>query len=149
MIESKIENDLKKAMLAQDKSLISALRNIKATILNKKIELNNRADVLDDKIIIELLSKEAKKRQDSADLYIQGDRPEKADAEIYEKKIIEGYLPEQLSSKELEEIIDKEISLQGKDIAKLGSIIQAIKLKTLGQADLSSIAKIIKEKLTK
>ncbi|MCL5112898.1 MAG: GatB/YqeY domain-containing protein [Patescibacteria group bacterium] len=147
MIESKIENDLKNAMLDHNQELVSALRNIKATILNKKIEIKQRTKNLDDDIVIELLAKEVKKRQESADLYLKGGNLQKSKAELYERKVIENYLPEQLSDLQLSEIINQEILNQGKDPAKLGSIINAVKLKTIGRAETSVIARITKDRL--
>ena len=148
MLEQQIEQDLKTALLGGDKERVSALRNIKSVLLNVKVNTGKRDSGLDDEEVIVLLSKEAKKRQESADLYVQGGDQNRANAELAEKKIIEAYLPAQLSEEEITSIIDavmQENDLHGK--ADMGKIIGAVKEKTKGTADGSVIARLVKDKV--
>lgn len=149
MIELKIEEDLKKAMLAKDSSLVNALRNIKVAILNEKIKNGSRGQSLSDEDVIILLNKEVKKRQESAELYLQGGSKSRSDAELYEKEIIEGYLPPKISEEELDELIIQEIKTLGDDKKNFGTIIKNIKLKTSGRADGSIIAQKVQQKLNR
>src|SRR5689334_8443872 len=112
-IKSQVEQDLKTAMLAGDKTLVSTLRGLKSAILNEEIASGSRDTGLPDDKVLQILGKEAKKRQESADLYTQGGNQEKATAELQEKEVIQKYLPAQLSDDEIAKLIDEEISSTG------------------------------------
>ena len=146
MIETQLEQDIKTAMLAGDKERVLTLRTLKSVLLSAKVAGGTRDDVLPDTEVIALLSKEAKKRQESADLYKQGGNNVKAEAELSEKAMIETYLPAQLSEAEISVIIDEVLAAMG-DKAALGPVIGHVKAKTNGAADGALIAKLVKEKL--
>ena len=110
MLEERIDQDIKAALLAGDKITATTLRGIKATLLNVKVASGKRESGLSDEEVLPILAKEAKKRQESADLYSQGGNQAKADAELTEKKLIEGYLPAQLDENELKGVIDEVIA---------------------------------------
>src|ERR1044072_4362165 len=106
MLKERLDQDLKKALLAGDKVLATTIRGLKSVVLYAEVAKGAREQGLSDEEIIGLFAKEAKKRQESADLYRQGGSPERADAELAEKKVIEGYLPAQMSDDELSAVID-------------------------------------------
>lgn len=149
MLKARIDQDLKSALLAGDKVLATTLRGLKSVILYAEVAKGSRDKGLSDDEVVALLAKEAKKRQESADLYKQGGNEEKADAELAEKKIIEGYLPQQLSDDELMIIIDTAIQDLGvSGPSGMGQVIGAVKQKTAGQADGARIAKLVNERLS-
>src|SRR5690348_5859158 len=113
MLKSRIDQDLKTALLAGDKVLATTLRGLKSVILYAEVAKGMREQGLPDDEIVVLFSKEAKKRQESADLYKHGGNEEKAAAELEEKKVIESYLPAQMSEEELSKIIDQTIKELG------------------------------------
>src|ERR1700760_670366 len=124
MLEQRIEQDLKKALLSGDKDTVSTLRGLKSTLLYAKVAANKRDSGLTDEEILPLLAKEAKKRQESADLYVQGGSQERADAELREKALIETYLPKQLSEEEIGKLIDEAIgSSNASGAAAMGQVI--------------------------
>lgn len=149
MLKARIDQDLKAALLAGDKVLATTLRGLKSAILYAEVAQGSRGQGgLSDDEIVALLSKEAKKRQESADLYKQGGNNEKAEAELAEKKVIESYLPQQLSDDELIGIIDatiKDLGVSGP--SAMGQVIGAVKQKTAGRADGARIATLVKERL--
>lgn len=148
-IKQQIDSDLKAAMLGGDKVLTTTLRGLKSVILYAEVAANLRETGLPDNEIIVLFSKEAKKRQESADLYKQGGNDEKAQAELVEKTVIEGYLPKQLSDEELILLIDSAISeLNAEGTQVMGQVIGLVKQKSQGQADGGRIATLVKEKLS-
>jgi uncharacterized protein YqeY len=148
MLEERIERDLKTALLARDAQKVSTLRILKSVFLNVKVATGTRDTGLDDKQVVSLLAKEARKRQESADLYIQGGDQARADAELAEKAIIEGYLPTQLSEADITSVVDKVIAETGASgQASMGQVIGLVKQQTQGAADGSVIARITKEKL--
>src|SRR5437868_1714262 len=128
-------------MLAGDKTLVTTLRGLKSAILNIEIEKGSREQGLTDEEVIQVFSKEAKKRQESADLYTQGGNQEKADAELTEKVVIEKYLPAQVSQDELAAAIDqiiKDTGVQG--MQAMGQVIGAVKQQFGASADGSTVA---------
>lgn len=148
MLEEKIEQDLKAALLAKDAERVSVLRGLKSVLLNVKVAEGKRDSGLKDDEVQAVLAKEAKKRQESADLYKQGGDEERAGAELAEKAIIEEYLPEQLSEDELAGLIDEAIAATGaKDQKDMGKVIGMVRSKAGAGADGAAIARITKEKL--
>ncbi|MET0779310.1 MAG: GatB/YqeY domain-containing protein, partial [Candidatus Saccharimonadales bacterium] len=89
MLKQRIDQDLKVALLGGNKVLATTLRGLKSVILYAEVAKGVRDEGLGDDEIITLLAKEAKKRQESADLYEQGGSPERARLELDEKTVIE------------------------------------------------------------
>jgi uncharacterized protein YqeY len=147
-LEQQIEQDLKAAMLGGDTQRVSVLRGLKSVLLNEKIAKGTRETGLSDDDALSLISKESKKRQDSADLYVQGGAQDKADAELAEKAIIDSYLPAQLSEEEISKLVDQAIAVTGASgPADMGKVIGAVRAKAGASADGGVIARIAKEKL--
>ncbi len=148
-LEARISQDLKAAMLAGQKQDVLILRGLKSSLLYAKVAgSDNREEELPDSAVIALLARESKKRQESADLYIQGGSQDKADAELKEKALIDAYLPAQLSATELERLVDSVIAeLQASSSADMGKVIGAVKDKAGPTGDGAVIAKLVKEKL--
>lgn len=148
MIQDQITKDLKEALLQGDKFKATVLRGLKSTIGYAEVATRKRDSGLEDKEIITLFQKEAKKRQESADLYLKVGDQERADKELAEKKIIEVYLPEQLSEDEVVEHVNTVIAeLGATDSKAMGQVIAGVKTRTGGAADGAVIARITKERL--
>ena len=147
-LKQQIEQDLKTALLAGDKELVSTLRGLKSAILYAEVAKGSRDEGLGDNEIIQVLAKEAKKRQESVDLYIKAGSPERADKELAEKTVIEKYLPKQISEEEIGKLIDAaEESLGKANSQNMGQIIGSVKAKAGVNADGSTIARLVKERL--
>ncbi|OGL29587.1 hypothetical protein A3D14_01735 [Candidatus Saccharibacteria bacterium RIFCSPHIGHO2_02_FULL_47_12] len=146
-LKQQIDQDLKQAMLAGDKMLVTTLRGLKSAILNEEVAKGVRETGLPDDDIVNLFTKEAKKRQESADLFKQGGNDEKASQELAEKEVINNYLPEQMSEEDLAKLVDVAIASMGKDPAKMGQIIGAVKQKAGAGADGAAIASLVKQRL--
>jgi uncharacterized protein YqeY len=148
MLKQRIDQDVKRALLGGNKVLATTLRGLKSAILYVEVAKGLREEGLPDDEIIQLLAKEAKKRQESADLFKQGGNLEKAEAELTEKAVIEAYLPKQLSDDELTAIVDGVIADLGVSGPQaMGQAIGAVKQKVGAQADGGRIAKLVKERL--
>jgi uncharacterized protein YqeY len=144
----RIDQDLKSALLAREELRVSTLRGLKSAILYAEVAEGAKESGLAEDKLIAVLSKEAKKRQESADIYEKSGEPERAEKELSEKKIIAKYLPEQLSDDELEKLVDKAIAETGaSDARSMGLVIGKVKTSAGGQADGARVAKIVKEKL--
>lgn len=149
MIKQRLQDDVKAAMLAGDSLRLETLRGLKSAILYAEVAAGKREEGLDDEEITTLFAKEAKKRQESADLYVQGGSQDRADKELHERAIIEEYLPEQMSEAELAALIDAVIDqVKPQGMQQMGQIIGQVKAKVGNAADGSVIARIVKEKLS-
>ncbi|MES2970946.1 MAG: GatB/YqeY domain-containing protein [Patescibacteria group bacterium] len=147
-IKQQIDQDLKTAMLAGEKTLVTTLRGLKSAILYVEVAKNAREEGLPDPEVVDILGKESKKRQESADMYIQGGSQERADAELTEKKVIEKYLPAQLSEEEIGQLIAEVIAQTGAtDMSAMGQVIGKVKELSKGSADGAVIARLVKDKL--
>ena len=117
-----ISNDIKEAMKAKDKGRLETLRNVKKVFLEAKTAPGAN-DVLTDDTALKLMQKLVKQGKDSAESYTNAGRPELAEAEMAQVKVIETYLPKQLSAEELEaklkEIIARTGATSGKDMGKV------------------------------
>ncbi|HEX8181981.1 MAG TPA: GatB/YqeY domain-containing protein [Candidatus Saccharimonadales bacterium] len=145
----RIDKDLKAAMLAGDKDRVQVLRGLKSAILYVEVAKGARDNGLPEDEVLSILSKEAKKRQESADMYTQGGDSGRADTELQEKQIIEAYLPKQLSEDEISKIVD-EIAAANGGITKetMGATIAAVKQKSGGAADGAMIARLVRERIS-
>src|ERR1700741_22412 len=149
-MKEQLDSDLKAALLGGDKTLATTLRGLKASILNIEIAKGLReSGGLGDAEIIDLFTKEAKKRQESADLYVQGGNQEKADAELLEKRVIEQYLPAQMTDDELQVVVDEVTeTLGGIRKETMGQAIGIVKSRVGASADGGRIAAAVKGKIT-
>lgn len=148
-LETRIDQDLKTALLGGDKVTAETLRGLKAALLSVKVEQGKRESGLSDDEVIAVLAKEAKKRQESADLFAQGGNQAKHDAELTEKALIETYLPAQLSEAEIAQLVDEAIAATGASGPQaMGQVIGAVRAKAGASADGSVIARLAKERLS-
>lgn len=148
MLEQQLEQDIKAALLAGDSTKATTLRGLKASLLNVKVAQGKRDSGLSDEEVLKVFAKEAKQRQESADMYVQGGSQDKADAELVEKAIIEAYLPAQLSEDEISKLIDEAIAASGASGQQaMGRVIGQVKAKAGASADGAVIARLVKEKL--
>lgn len=148
-IKEQIQNDLKTAMLARDKQKAEVLQGIKSAILYVEVETGKRDAGLDDSEMLQVLAKEAKKRQESIELYEQGGNASQAEQETYEKEVIESYLPRQLNEEELSALIDATISkLEIDSLKDMGKVIGEVKQQAGASGDGATIARLVKERLS-
>jgi uncharacterized protein YqeY len=145
MLEQKLEQDLKAALLGGERERVDTLRLLRSALLNIKVAKGTRDQSMSDDDVIAVLSKESKKRQESADLYMQGGRPESAEKELREKAIIDAYLPAQLSEDEIAKLVDEAIAAS--PAPNMGQIIGQVKSKAGASADGAVIARLVKERL--
>lgn len=149
MLLERLGKDLKTAMLAGDSQLVEVLKSLKNAVIYAGVEGKSRNQNIDNEQVAQIFRKEAKKRQEAADLYKKNGNQERCDLELKEKEIIEGYLPKMLSEEETAKLIGEVISAMAgpPGPADMGKIIGQVKAKSGGLADGALIAKITKEKL--
>lgn len=149
MLERRLDDDIKTALLAGDKQLATTLRGLKSVLLNVKVATGKRDSGLTDDEVLPILAKQAKQRQESADMYAQGGSPDRAEAELAEKAIIESYLPKQLAEDEIKIMVAEVIASSGaSDMSAMGQVIGQVKQKAGASADGAVIARLVKEALS-
>ena len=149
-IREEITNQLKDAMINKNTNLVNTLRLIKASIKDKDIiaKGNGKGDITDQEII-SVLQTMIKQRKASIEMYSSGNREDLVTKEESEIEIISNFLPEQLSSQEIETIINELILSSGaSSIKNIGDVIKLVKEKYEGRIDLGVASKLIKEKLS-
>lgn len=143
----KISEDIKKAMLARDKVRLEALRGIKKEFLEAKTA-KGAGGVLTEEAAIKILTKMAKQRKESAAIYVENNRPELAENELAEAKVIEEYLPAQLTPEELEAELKKIIAETGAEGPKdMGKVMGVASKALAGRAEGKAISAKVKELL--
>jgi len=141
-----LEKDLAESMKLRDEVRITTLRLLKSSMKNYQIELGHDLTMQEALAVIQ---KEAKKHQDSIKQYEQAKRNDLADEEKQELKVIEQYLPEQMSDAELEKVVSETImELNASGPADMGKVIGAVRQKTEGRADGAKVAELAKSKLS-
>ncbi len=132
-LTERIESDLKAALKASDRLRLSTLRLIKAALKNKEIE---KGSTLNDDEVTGLLSSLAKQRKESISEFRKGGRTDLAEKEEAELRILQEYLPQELSPEELDRLIRETISeVSASSPADIGKVMKAIMPKVRGRAD--------------
>ncbi len=150
MIRDDIKAATIDAMKARDEKRVGTLRMVQAAIKNKDIELRTAATTLDDdQVVAEVLTKMAKQRRESIEMYVAGNRPELADAERAELAIIEGFLPQQIDAASAEAMVREIIEELGASGPKdMGRVMAELKQRLAGQIDMSRASLMVKQALT-
>jgi hypothetical protein len=143
-LQLQIKDDLKKAMIARQNDVRDVLRGVTSELKNRQID--NGQEPLTDEQVIEVLTKMEKQRKDSIAQYVDGGREDLADAEKAELEIIAQYLPQKLTSEELDVIVKEEVEKLG-DAANIGSVMKAVMPRVKGQADGNDVRAIAEKYL--
>ena len=151
-LKAQFDIDIKTALLSGDRFSASVLRDFKAAVLNEEVAQKKRDEGLSDAEIEKILIREVKKRAESAAIYDGAERPELAQQERAESKVLEAYLPEQVSEADIKAAVDEAIVaiFAGGVInpAMMGQVIGAVKSQLGNSADGGTIARLVKEVLT-
>jgi uncharacterized protein YqeY len=145
-LKQRIDADVKTALLAGDRERAEVLRGLKSAILYEEVTQKKRDPGLSDAEIQQVVARECKKRDEAAELYEKGERPDSAVKERREKAILVMYLPQQLSDEELQKIVQAAVSEAGEN-AHIGKVIGAVKQKVGNQAEGARIAVAVQKAL--
>ncbi len=145
-LEQQIMTELKIAMKAKNTMALEALRAVKSAILLEKTKGKSGDLTASDEM--KLLQKMVKQRRESAAIYTQQKRPDLAQVELDQVAIIEKFLPEQMSSEDIEAVINRIIAETGaKTMKDMGKVMGMAGKEMAGKADGKMISQIVKEKL--
>ncbi|OYX45331.1 MAG: glutamyl-tRNA amidotransferase [Rhodobacterales bacterium 32-67-9] len=141
---------LKDAMKSRDAERLSTLRLINAAIKDKDIALRGDGGdaTVGDAEVLAILGRMVKQRHESARAYEEGGRLELAEKELAEIKVIEDFLPRQLSADEIDAAVGAAIAEVGAgSIRDMGKVMAALKSKFTGQMDFGAVGPMVKDKL--
>jgi uncharacterized protein len=147
MLKDKLQEDMKAAMIAKDEDKLSTLRMLKSALQYAEIAKGAGYEATDEDVV-EVVSKEVKKRREAIDLYEKGGRPELADKEKKEIEVLSVYLPEQMDEKEVSKLVDEAISSSGaSSIQDMGKVMGILMPKVKGKADAGMVSSLVRQKL--
>lgn len=144
-IREKLMADLKVAMVAKDSLKVNTIRFLQAAIKNKEIDARPNPITADD--VMAVIKKLVKQRKESIEQYQAAARQDLADQEAAELKVLEAYLPAQLSREQIEAVVTDVIAAVGAtSIKDMGAIMKEVVARTQGTADNKIVSEVIKSK---
>jgi uncharacterized protein YqeY len=145
-IRDRLTSDMKEAMKSKDQLKLEAIRFLQAAIKNKEIELRPNPISGDD--VLSVVKKMIKQRKDSIEQYQAASRQDLADKETAELKILEAYMPAQMSREQIEKLVTETIEeLNASSIKDMGTVMKSVSAKTAGSADNKVVSEIIRAQL--
>ena len=148
-IFEQVSGDIKAAMLARDKVALEAIRGIKKEFLEAKTAKGGDGTLPDDQAV-KIMQKMVKQRKESAQIYVDQNRPELAENELAEAAVIERYLPQQMSDSELETAVAAIIAQLGASGPQdLGKVMGVATKKLAGKTEGTLISEKVKALLNK
>ena len=145
-LKDQIMADIKAAMIAKDSVKLNTLRFLHAAIKQKEIDSRPNPLTADD--VMAVLKKLVKQRKESIDQFAGAGRTDLVDQETAELKVMEVYLPVQMSREQIEQVVADVIKETGAaSIKDMGTVMKAVQAKTAGTADGKTISEVIKSKL--
>ena len=141
-----LQEELKAAMKAKDKATLTGLRNIIGKLKAQRID---KGEDLTDHECIQILQSSVKQLKDSIEQYEKGGRDDLAKVEAFELKLIEKYLPKQLSEEEIRISVQNTIKSTGaKSMQDMGRVMGSVMKNLAGAVDGKVVQKIVQEKLS-
>ena len=150
MLRDDLQNSLKEAMKSKDMKTVSAVRLIIAGQKEKDVEARGKGlEKASDADLLAMMQTMIKQRRESIDMFIKGSRPELAQKEENEIKVIERFLPKQLSQEEVETAVKSAIEKVGATSMKdMGKVMGELRAQYAGQMDFGAVSGLIKSLLS-
>ena len=146
-LKDSLKHDLTEAMRARDEIVLSTIRLCLSAITNEEVS-GKEARVLTEAEVIQVLSREAKKRRESAQAFADADRPDRAERENAEGEVIARYLPSPLSETELASLIADAMKESGASgPAGMGLVMKILSPKIAGRADGAAVSAAVRAAL--
>lgn len=145
-MQEQIKSELKKAMMEKNMSRVNTIRMLLASFTNELVAIGKTpTDTLSDDEVIKVLKREAKKRKDSIDQYINAGREELAEDEKSELLIIEEFLPEMMSKEEIMKRVSEKLEKESIDPSKKGQFIGMMMRELGNDADGALVKEVVDE----
>lgn len=145
-LKDQLIQDLKESMKSGNADKVGVLRMLNAALHNQAIAKGKDAVLTEDEVL-QVLLREAKKRRESVEAFTKGNRSELAEKEKAELRIVESYLPKQLSREEVTAAVEKVLAGLA-DKSNQGLVMKAVMAELKGKADGKMISRVVKEKLS-
>lgn len=146
-LKQQIDNDIKAAMLAKNKEELTALRSVKSMILLAETDKGSTGEISTD-VEMKLLTKAAKQRKESAEIFLKEGRNDLAQKEQFELEVINRYLPKQMTEEEVAAELKKIIEQVGaKGPQDMGKVMGTATKQLAGKADGKLISELVKKLL--
>jgi uncharacterized protein YqeY len=145
MLKDQIIKDMTEAMKSRNELTLSTLRMLKAEIM--KYEVSGKDMEATDEVVIELIKRSIKQRKEAAEGFEKGGNKASAQKELDEIKILEKYMPEQMSEDQVKEIVKQTIDEMSAGPSDFGKVMGAVMCKVKGQADGNIVSKVVKDLL--
>ena len=145
-LRERLDEDLKKAMRARDEIGLSVIRMVRSSVRNREID---QKKTLDDTGIAEIITTLAKQRRESIRMFREAKRDELVAKEEKELDLLLDFLPRQLTTEEIGQIVSGAITATGATgMKELGAVMKAVMPQVTGRADGSLVSSIVREKLS-
>jgi len=146
-LKDQITEDMKTAMRAKDSARLLTIRGLLAALKQKEVD---ERVVLDDAAVIAIVDKLIKQRRDSITQFAAGNRADLVDKETAELAVLEGYLPQRLSTEEIAAEVAKIVaSLGASGPGDMGKVMGAAKTQLAGKADMGLVSAAVKQALNR
>lgn len=147
-LRDQIMNDIKEAMRAKDSAKLNALRMVQSAFKNREIEL--RPEPMGEDEHLGILKKLVKQRKESIEQYAAAKRQDLVDNETAELKLLELYMPAQLSREQVEKVVSEVMTaLNATTVKDMGAVMKEVQARTAGSADNRMVSEVVKAKLSK
>jgi len=145
MLTTQIREDMKTAMKAKDDLRVQTLRGALAAFTNELVAKGRKpTEELADADAVTVLKRLAKQRKEAADVYVKGNRPELAEKETSELKILETYMPQMASADEIEKVARAKMAEAGvTDASGIGKLTGAVMKEFAGRADGTTVKEVL------
>ena len=145
-LREKIFDDMKTAMKARASEKLAAIRLLQAALKQK--EVDERVELTDD-MVLTIIEKMLKQRRDSIEQFTAGNRFDLVAKEEFEVGVLSAYMPQQLTEAEVLAILDGVIAETGATSAKdMGKVMNALRPKVAGRADMGKLSAMVKARLS-
>jgi uncharacterized protein len=146
-LKNRLQADLTAALRERDELRLATLRMALAAVTNEEVAGKTARELSDDEVV-RVLTREAKRRREAADAFSAGGRPELAEREQAEGRVLEDYLPSQLSDDELRDLVTNAIEETGAEGARgLGAVMKVVTPRVAGRADGGRVAAEVRRQL--
>jgi len=146
MIHTTIKEQIKEAMINKDAFRLTVLRGILAAFMNEIVAKKTNDEFLGDEEALAIIRRLVKQRKDSIEQFTKGGRPELAENEEKELKILEAYLPQMMSKEEVMRVVQEKKANAGEiDKSKLGQFIGTVMKELKGKADGTLVKEVVEE----
>lgn len=145
-LKDKLTDEMKDAMRSQDKVRLSTIRLLLSAVKNKEIDL--KANLTDEEVI-ETITSQVKQRKDSIEQFTNAGRLDLVEKEEAELKILQGFLPEQLTPEEIDSEVEKAVAeAEASGMKDLGKVMKLLMPRVAGRADGKVVSEKVRERLS-